>query len=186
MNLLKTLSACKISRLKNLISVLFLKTVPLSLLPGAFKLLPFYDHKMNKRFNKKQTVKKRGHYMCHPWNHGISGGNLVPVLLCWPSLQLTKCKLRGMKPASELYQPSDRRLSANLVPTFADIGCCVISAMDPHGHILGFLDRNHYYFFQVTPQLYTQGWVDPISDSLLLRKSGSAGNRTRDLWICSQ
>jgi hypothetical protein len=28
--------------------------------------------------------------------------------------------------------------------------------------------------------------VDAITDSLLLRKSGSAGNRSRDLWICSQ
>jgi hypothetical protein len=30
--------------------------------------------------------------------------------------------------ASELYRPSDRRLSAKLVPTFADIGCHVVSA----------------------------------------------------------
>jgi hypothetical protein len=28
--------------------------------------------------------------------------------------------------------------------------------------------------------------VDPVPDPLLLRKSDSAGNRTRDLWICSQ
>jgi hypothetical protein len=28
--------------------------------------------------------------------------------------------------------------------------------------------------------------VDPVSDPLLLRKSGRVGNRTRDLWICSQ
>jgi hypothetical protein len=28
--------------------------------------------------------------------------------------------------------------------------------------------------------------VDPVPDPLLLRKSGSAGNRTRDLWIYSQ
>jgi hypothetical protein len=28
--------------------------------------------------------------------------------------------------------------------------------------------------------------VDPVPDQLLLRKSGSAGNRTRDLWICSR
>jgi hypothetical protein len=28
--------------------------------------------------------------------------------------------------------------------------------------------------------------VDPVPDPLLLIKSGSAGNRTRDLWICSQ
>ena len=28
--------------------------------------------------------------------------------------------------------------------------------------------------------------MEPVPDPLLLRKSGSAGNRTRDLWICSQ
>jgi hypothetical protein len=28
--------------------------------------------------------------------------------------------------------------------------------------------------------------VDPVLDLLLLIKSGSGGNRTRDLWVCSQ
>jgi hypothetical protein len=28
--------------------------------------------------------------------------------------------------------------------------------------------------------------VDPVPDPLLLRKCGSAGNRTRDLCVCSQ
>jgi hypothetical protein len=51
---------------------------------------------------------------------------------------------------------------------------------------LGFLDRSRYYFFQVAPQLSSRGWVDPVPDPLLLRKSGSAGNRTQNLWICSQ
>jgi hypothetical protein len=37
----------------------------------------------------------------------------------------------------------------------------------------GFLDRS-------------RGWVDPVPEPLLLRKSDSAGNRTQDLWICSQ
>jgi hypothetical protein len=32
---------------------------------------------------------------------------------------------------------------------------------------------------KVAPQLYSWGWVDPVPDSLLLRKCGSAGNRTR-------
>jgi hypothetical protein len=42
----------------------------------------------------------------------------------------------------KLYWPSDRRLLAKLVPTF----CCMVSATDPHSHILGFLDQNLYYF----------------------------------------
>jgi hypothetical protein len=28
--------------------------------------------------------------------------------------------------------------------------------------------------------------VDPLPDPLLGRESGSAGNRTRDLWVCTQ
>jgi hypothetical protein len=77
-------------------------------------------------------------------------------------------------------------MSAKLVSTFADRECRVVSATDPHGRILDFLDGSRYYFFQVAPQLYSRGWVDPVPDQLLLRKSGSAGNLTRDLWICSQ
>jgi hypothetical protein len=44
--------------------------------------------------------------------------------------------------------------------------------------ILGFLDRSRYFFFQVSPQLYSRGWVDPVPDPLF-SFSGSAGNRTR-------
>jgi hypothetical protein len=47
--------------------------------------------------------------------------------------------------ASELYRPSNRRLSAKSLPTFADRGCHVVSVMDPYGRILGFLDRSRYF-----------------------------------------
>jgi hypothetical protein len=57
--------------------------------------------------------------------------------------------------------------------------CRVVRAADPYGSILGYLDRNRYFFFQVAPQLYSRGWVDPVPDPLLLRKSGSTANRTR-------
>jgi hypothetical protein len=36
------------------------------------------------------------------------------------------------------------RLSAKLVPTFADRGCYMVSATDPYGRILIFLDRSRY------------------------------------------
>jgi hypothetical protein len=77
-------------------------------------------------------------------------------------------------------------LVCEVIATFAARWCYVVSATDPHGRILGFLDWSLYYFFQVAPQLYSRGWVDPVPDPLLLRKSDSAGNRTRDLCICSQ
>jgi hypothetical protein len=37
---------------------------------------------------------------------------------------------------------------------FSDRGRLVVSVMDPHCRILGFLDRSRYLFFQVPPQLY--------------------------------
>jgi hypothetical protein len=55
-----------------------------------------------------------------------------------------------------------------------------------YGRILGFLDRSRYFIFQVASQLYSRGWVDPVSDSIHLKKSDIAGNRTRDIWICRQ
>jgi hypothetical protein len=64
--------------------------------------------------------------------------------------------------------------------------CRVVSVTDSYGRILDFLLRSRYFFFQVAPQLYSWGWMGPVPDPLLHRKSGSAGNRTRDLWICSQ
>jgi CBS-domain-containing membrane protein len=57
---------------------------------------------------------------------------------------------------SEPYRPSDRRLSAKLVPTFADRECRMVSVMDDYGRILGFIDRSRY-FFQVASQLYSRG-----------------------------
>jgi hypothetical protein len=44
-------------------------------------------------------------------------------------------------------------LSAKLVPTFADSGCHVVGVTDPYGLITVFLDRSHYFFFQVAAQL---------------------------------
>jgi hypothetical protein len=99
-----------------------------------------------------------------------------PTWHCPDTLQDKKKKLRGLKSASELYRPSDRRLSAKLVPTSVDRGCHVVSVTDPYGR---FLNRSRYFFFQIAPQLCSRGWVDPAPDPLLFRKSGSAGNRKR-------
>jgi hypothetical protein len=55
----------------------------------------------------------------------------------------------------------------------------MVSVMDPYGRILGFLDRSRYFFFQAAPQLYSRCWVNSVPDALHLRKSSSAGNRTR-------
>jgi hypothetical protein len=53
--------------------------------------------------------------------------------------------------------PTERPpLLGKVVPTFADRGCCVVSATNPPGRIHGFLDWSRYYFFQVAPQLYSR------------------------------
>jgi hypothetical protein len=40
----------------------------------------------------------------------------------------------------------------------------MISEMDPYSCILAFLNWSCYYSLQVAPQLYSQGWVGPVSD----------------------
>jgi hypothetical protein len=50
--------------------------------------------------------------------------------------------------ASELYRSSDRRLSAKLVPSFADRECHVVDVTDLYGRILGFLERSRYFSFK--------------------------------------
>jgi hypothetical protein len=61
---------------------------------------------------------------------------VVSTYIAW---QIKKLRLNSWPEfASELH-PSDRRLSAKFVPTFGDTGCHMVSATDPHGHILGFL-----------------------------------------------
>jgi hypothetical protein len=42
-------------------------------------------------------------------------------------------------------RPTDRRLSAKWLPTFADRWCHVVSVADPYGRILGFIDRGRYF-----------------------------------------
>jgi hypothetical protein len=104
-------------------------------------------------------------------------------ILMWSSS--SEKKIPWIQSVSELYRLSDRRLSAKLVPTFADGECYMMSTTDPYCLILDFLNWSRYYFFQVAPQLYSRGWEDTVPDPLFLRKSGSSGNRTQNLWICS-
>jgi hypothetical protein len=56
-----------------------------------------------------------------------------------------KKKTPWSESASELYRPSDSRLSAKWLPTCADRGCHVVSVTHPSGRILGFLDRSRYF-----------------------------------------
>jgi hypothetical protein len=103
---------------------------------------------------------------------------LKQLPLCRPNIRVLTASSRcfgsydNIKKTPELYRPNDRRLSAKLVPTFEDRGCHVVSVTDPYGRILDCLDRSRYF-------LLSSSWVDPVPDSLLVRKPGSAWNRTR-------
>jgi hypothetical protein len=75
----------------------------------------------------------------------------------------------------------------NLVPTFVDRGVSRGQrGGSPNVVNLSFLDRSRYFSFKELLIYTRKGWVDPVPDPLLLRKSGSAGNRTWDLWVSSQ
>jgi hypothetical protein len=100
---------------------------------------------------------------------------------------LWKCKkIRGYWSTSELYQPIDRRGRWSSCRLLRVKGFEWSVLRIPTVVNLGFLDLSRYIFIQVVTQIISRGWVDPVSDPLLLWKSGSAGNRTRNLWICSQ
>jgi hypothetical protein len=95
-------------------------------------------------------------------------------------------KLNSVALVRERTIPTQRPPLVGEVSTNFCGGCHMVSVTDPYGRNLDFLDRSLYFFFQVALQPYSRGWVDPASNSLLLRKSGSAGNWTRtcsqDLW----
>jgi hypothetical protein len=86
-----------------------------------------------------------------------------------------KNKLRGLSPRAK-YIPTER---PPFVGEVADRRRHVVIAAETLRPYFRFLDRSRYYFFQIPPQLYSQGWMDPVPDPLNLRKSGSAKTRTR-------
>jgi hypothetical protein len=96
--------------------------------------------------------------------------------------QSSKNKLRS--PQEKYTDSATATCLRHLVPTFVARG---LSRGQLGGSLtvvnLSFLDRSRYFFFQIVPHLSSRGRVDPVPDPLLLRKSGGAGNRTRDLSL---
>jgi hypothetical protein len=101
------------------------------------------------------------------------------------SYLLSSLKKYSMAWVREWTIPRDCCLSMKLVPTFADRGCHVVSMTVPYGHNLSFLDRSHYFFFQVVPQLYSWGWVDPVQTHYF-SENPVVPELNPDLWIYSQ
>jgi hypothetical protein len=98
----------------------------------------------------------------------------------------TNNKLHNLQQASELFWKSGRGWSAKLVSILRVEGVAWSAQRIPTAVNFGVLDRCSYFFIPVALQLSSRGWVGPVPDTLLVRQSGSAGNRTRDLWIFSQ
>jgi hypothetical protein len=71
-------------------------------------------------------------------------------------------KLRGLSPRVNYTDRAAAAFRWSKCQLSADKECCVVSATDTYGRILGFLDRSRYFFFQVAPQLYSRGWVDQL------------------------
>jgi hypothetical protein len=70
-------------------------------------------------------------------------------LFCKSSLRiclkrLTNTQTPWLESASELYRPSDRRLSAKLVPTLADRGCRVVSATNPPQSLISVFQKKKH------------------------------------------
>jgi hypothetical protein len=122
------------------------------------------------------------------------------IVLTWPRHSLIYTYSEPVRPytsPSKVKQNSVASVRKRTIPTerpplvsevsanFLRIeGYHVVSVTNPYGRILGFLGRNRYCFFQVAPQLYSRGRVDPVPDPLLFFVV--PGNRTRDLRICTQ
>jgi hypothetical protein len=106
--------------------------------------------------------------------HGVLCNFTVDNCSTW---NIIKKKTPWSETASELYRPSDRRLSTKWLPTFADRGVprgLRDGSLRPYSR---FSRQEPLFFYQVAPQLYSRGWVDPVQDPLLF--FCSAGNRTR-------
>jgi hypothetical protein len=109
---------------------------------------------------------------CYSTCPPLSGGETRS----WPKMSIWQKEIPWPESTSELYQPSDRRLSAKLMPTFADRGCHVVSVTDLYGHILGSLDRNVHLVLRIIwhwiepprPLYFRARWLTDHKDSFLL------------------
>jgi hypothetical protein len=94
-----------------------------------------------------------------------------------------KTKLRDFSPRATERPPLVAEVSANFCWWRVSRGQRNGSARPL---ISIFKTRSRYFSIQIAPQLSSRGWVDPVSDTLLLKNLVAQGNRIQDLWICNQ
>jgi hypothetical protein len=144
---------------------------------------PFIIHKYHLNWCcMLNNSRYRGYYMYTTY-FNVNKLCILSTECIYVFLMINSVALVSKRTISTERPPLVDEVSANF---FADRGCRVVSTTDPHGRISVFWTRSRYFSVQVAPQLYSRGCVNPVPDPLLLRKSGSAGNRTRVHWICSQ
>jgi hypothetical protein len=97
--------------------------------------------------------------------------SLLNLVYLWSTcLSLFHCVLSPR--ANYIYRPSDRRLSAKLVQTFADRGCHVVSVTDPI--------RQYFRFSRPEPLLFL-----PSSSSVVLTSLSGPRSRpatSQEIW----
>jgi hypothetical protein len=95
------------------------------------------------------------------------------------SLKLKKKnKLRGLSPRAKYADLRDNRLSAKLVPTFADRGCRVVKATDPYA-VFSFCRPEPLLFLPSSSLSILTRLSGSRCRPTTSQKSGNAGNRTR-------
>jgi hypothetical protein len=95
-------------------------------------------------------------------------------ILCGPKNSVAVCP-------SANYTDRSTAATGEINANFAVDRFVLLAQRIPTAVNLGCLDRSRYFFNQAAPHLFSQGCMDSVTDPLLLRKSGSAGSRIRDL-----
>jgi hypothetical protein len=111
---------------------------------------------------------------CQDFSKGFILQHLNKNLTPWPSF------------ACELYLRGDRRLSAKLLPNLRVECVSWLAQRIPTPVNLDFLDVSRYYFYSISFSIVLTILSEPSFRSLLLRKYIGAGNRSQDIWICSE
>jgi hypothetical protein len=97
-------------------------------------------------------------------------------------------KLNFVALVRERTMPTERPpLVGEVVQTFADRGCREVSTTDSHGSLTQFSRPEPLLVLPSNFSVVLTRLSGPrVPDPLILRKSGSAGNRTQEIWNCSQ
>jgi hypothetical protein len=78
-----------------------------------------------------------------------------------------KKKLHGLSPRANYTDRATAACRRSDWQLFADRWCHVVSVSDLYRTYSRFSRQEPLLFYQVAPQLYSRGWVDPVPDPLL-------------------